>query len=372
MLITCFSDIHNMLSMLSMPTTLRRTVAMGVDENLKRFGPADLTIVGGDSVSDYPSWTSSGWLPYRNFLDIKAKQNAELARGTKSGRLLYVAGNHDYACGEGVKAGYNDRPYNSAEYYETGPMKKSLGVLAEKDACWGYSERLGKQAGAYLLGFHYVVEGMDFYGLNLHPDEIYSHQGMLPGSVVRFSPDALRWLKKRLAETDPDGWKPTFVISHIPPERSTDPENRAMLYDAYRGHRNIFHLFGDTHGIVRNGFTAQQVYLYDNDAVTRGDNQRTSGDFGTQDYLFTALLMGTSRYDEAYESDRVVGDGGEPGMEAHERTATPLIAQGLVIRTFSDRIEFQMCNHAKGRDGQFRPTDQIEPYIAYFRAHRAL
>lgn len=31
MLITCYSDIHNMLSMLDYPTTLRKTVAMGVD-----------------------------------------------------------------------------------------------------------------------------------------------------------------------------------------------------------------------------------------------------------------------------------------------------------------------------------------------------
>ena len=202
MLITCYSDIHNMLSMLSYPTTLRKTVAMGVDENLRRFGKADLTLVGGDTVSDYPSCRESGWLPYRNFLDLKQKLSQQLARGTKDEKVLYVAGNHDYACGEGMKQGYSSCPYNSADYYDTGPMKQTLGELPACDACTGYSERLGREAGSYLLGFHYEIGGLDFYGLNFHPDEIYSHQGMLPGSMERYSEQALVWLKQRLRETD--------------------------------------------------------------------------------------------------------------------------------------------------------------------------
>ena len=172
MLITCYSDIHNMLSMLDYPTTLRKTVAMGVDLNLRRFGAADVTLVGGDTVSDYVSYRESGWLPQRNFLDIKEKLSRELKRGTKDGKVIYIAGNHDFACGEGVKEGYNDVPYNSSDYYFTGPMREDMGTLPDADVCVGYSEKVGRQAGAYLLGFRYAVGGIDIYCINFHPDDI--------------------------------------------------------------------------------------------------------------------------------------------------------------------------------------------------------
>lgn len=367
MLITCYSDIHNMLSMLSYPTTLRKTVAMGVDENLRRFGKADLTLVGGDTVSDYPSCRESGWLPYRNFLDLKQKLSQQLARGTKDEKVLYVAGNHDYACGEGMKQGYSSCPYNSADYYDTGPMKQTLGELPACDACTGYSERLGREAGSYLLGFHYEIGGLDFYGLNFHPDEIYSHQGMLPGSMERYSEQALVWLKQRLRETDPEGRKPTFVLSHIPPFRNRDPHNLELLLEAYRGHRNLFHLFGDTHGIVRNGYTAQQTFVYYGKEAVCGECRCSSLEWDDPNYSFTSVLMGTQRCDVAYGDDVVHGDGGAPGLDAHPRTATPLIAQGLVIRTYGDRVEFCMCNHGEGVGGRLAAGELIVPYTAYLR-----
>ena len=372
MLITCYSDIHNMLSMLDYPTTLRKTVAMGVDLNLRRFGAADVTLVGGDTVSDYVSYRESGWLPRRNFLDIKEKLSRELKRGTKDGKVIYIAGNHDYACGEGVKEGYNNVPYNSADYYFSGPMRADMGELPDEDVCLGYSEKVGAQAGAYLLGFRYAVGGIDFYCINFHPDDIYSHQAMWQDSIRRYSPDALRWLKKRLRETDPDGDQPTVVLTHMPPD-SVDRENRTLLLDAYRGHRNIFHLFGDTHGIVRNRFTAQQVFrVFDSPDVLPdfGSTQRTSRDWHDQTHLFTAHLMGTQRCDLAYLHDTVPGDPGtdEPAYQSHPRTATPRISQGLAIETFPDRFEFRMCNHSVGlEDGSYSAQDLIEPYIAYFR-----
>lgn len=372
MLITCYSDIHNMLSMLDYPTTLRKTVAMGVDLNLRRFGRADVTLVGGDTVSDYVSYRESGWLPKRNFMDIKEKLSQELKRGTRDGRVIYIAGNHDFACGEGVKEGYNDVPYNSSDYYFTGPMREDMGTLPDADVCMGYSEKVGRSAGAYLLGFRYEVGGIDFYALNFHPDDIYSHQAMWKDSIRRYSPDALRWLKQRLRETDPDGHKPTVVLTHMPPD-SVDCENRALLLDAYRGHRNIFHLFGDTHGIVRNGFTAQQVFrMFDraDAAPDFGSTQKTSRDWTDQSHLFTAHLMGTQRCDLAYLHDVVPGDPGtdEAAYQLHPRTATPRISQGLAIKTFPDRFEFRMCNHSVGlEDGRYATDDPIEPYIAYFR-----
>ena len=72
-----------------------------VAENaVKEFGKADLAIIGGDNVSDYPEWDKSCALPKKNFLDLKYKLNAVAENTTKSGKVLYVAGNNDFILGD--------------------------------------------------------------------------------------------------------------------------------------------------------------------------------------------------------------------------------------------------------------------------------
>jgi hypothetical protein len=59
--------------MLDYPTTLRKSVIQAKDLATKEFGLADVAIVGGDNLSDYPHWNKSCCLPKKNFLDIKEK-----------------------------------------------------------------------------------------------------------------------------------------------------------------------------------------------------------------------------------------------------------------------------------------------------------
>jgi hypothetical protein len=90
MKIACYTDIHNQQSMLNIPTTLRTSAVKAVELTKKEWGQADLSIIGGDNISDYPHWNMSCALPYANWLDIKAKMVNAFASVSKNERVLYV------------------------------------------------------------------------------------------------------------------------------------------------------------------------------------------------------------------------------------------------------------------------------------------
>ncbi len=55
----CFTDIHNQQSMLDYPTTLRKSLIQAKDLAIEEVGLADIAIVGGDNISDYPHWNKT-------------------------------------------------------------------------------------------------------------------------------------------------------------------------------------------------------------------------------------------------------------------------------------------------------------------------
>ena len=85
-----FTDIHNQQSMLDYPTTLRRSLVRACDLAVGEFGPAALSLVGGDNISDYPFWNKSCALPKKNFLDIKEKIHACVAADALGGGECHV------------------------------------------------------------------------------------------------------------------------------------------------------------------------------------------------------------------------------------------------------------------------------------------
>ena len=96
----CYTDIHNQQSMLDYPTTVRKSLVKAAELATEEFGLADVALVGGDNVSDYPHWNKSCWLPKKNFLDLKQKMHACISSGVKNGKVLYVAGNNDMILGD--------------------------------------------------------------------------------------------------------------------------------------------------------------------------------------------------------------------------------------------------------------------------------
>ena len=83
------------------------------DIAIEEFGRADLAIVGGDNVSDYPYWNKSCALPKKNFLDLKEKLHRCVSESVKNGKVIYVAGNNDMILG--YIATEENEPYNKKD-----------------------------------------------------------------------------------------------------------------------------------------------------------------------------------------------------------------------------------------------------------------
>ena len=199
----CFTDIHNQQSMLDYPTTLRTSLVQAKDLAMTEFGQADIALVGGDNVSDYPHWNKSCWLPKKNFLDLKQKMHACISESVRDGKVLYVAGNNDMILGDiGTE---ENEPYNTTDFYEE--MDGAFGALPETE--YLVLKSTEKPNERYWGAFHYVVNGVDFLGINIDPNTSFnSHEGY-------YNDESMQWVKDKLNEIDPDGKKPVFVVGHL-------------------------------------------------------------------------------------------------------------------------------------------------------------
>ncbi len=347
MKIACYTDIHNQQCMLNMPTRLRRSATLAIDLTLSEFGKADLAIIGGDNVSDYPYYNHSCALPYANWLDIKQKIVDNFSRVAKDEKVLYINGNNDLILGDLPTK--DNPPYNTCEFYESGPMKETLGILPEEECYAIYAKSKGKQAGLYHLAFHYMIDGIDFFGLNIDPDTAFdSHEGT-------YNKKALVWLKEKLDAIDPDGNKVIFVVGHLSAttrrngklfESMRQPQ-RDELYHALSGHRNLFYLYGHVHG---QGF----VYQDSRDGVIAidSDGKPMDTESGDRDKIsFHVVHMGGLRPFtgsvpfQYFEEDGLTGlipGKSEPAF--YEATGTPKLAQYLLIETTDTSVSFSYRN----------------------------
>ena len=372
----CFTDTHNCFSMLEPPYVLRKTVSMAVDALLKTKGQVDVVLEGGDCMSDYPTWTSSGHLPYAYYKDFKALVVENYAKLAKGGKVMYVTGNHDYAQGEEATDGPGKNgSYNSYDFYYTGPMKETLGELADNEKF----EIVGTHTGEkYLLAYHYVINGIDFVGLSPDPDLIWSEQ------AYGFNVSSLDWLKNKLEEMDPDGTKPIFMLCHYAiSQRETtkdlndpyeDDTITTTLAPILKGHRNLFYLFGHWAGYTAfyTDNTVKSVMHYTPEGKIipiRGDETESTALAPLHERSFNAVWMGGFRLDhdgqtQYFEDDAVEGWG---GYTDHKRvfpsTATPKLAQGMYIEVFPDRVVFTMKNF--GTWEGIKTGTELKPYTVY-------
>lgn len=367
----CFTDIHNQSAMLDSPTTLRSSLRTAVREATAEFGLADLAVVGGDNVSDYPYWNRSCALPKKNFLDIKKKLCDCVASSAKGGRALYVAGNNDMILGD---IGCTENPpYNTTEFYYTGPMKDTLGTLADGE-CYTVRAEQKPEEFPYLDAFHYVVGGVDFIGINIDPNTAYnSHEGY-------YTEETLDWVDAKLREIDPDGNKPIFVVGHLSAlycrdgvwEETMINGSAAHFYRALSGHRNLFYLYGHVHGAgyVYQGYSSGAVVHLTADGKPLGDNLAANDSAGLPPYGMTLVHMGglrpffspTVAY---FADDGLTGFGGEEKEQYFPCTATPRLAQYLVMEVHDDRVVFSIRN-AGCMEG-YDISDKPLPYTVYFQ-----
>ena len=372
----CFSDSHNNFAMLE-PTNntkdyvFRKTHEKAIDLILETRGPVDVVVVGGDLMSDYPHWDQSGWLPYEYYLGFKKVIVAQFERLSKDGKVIYVAGNHDYAQGElSTDAPHTETGnYNSSEFYFTGPMNEKMGELSDMDMHWITGTHTGDK---YLLGYHYEVNGVHFIGISPDPDAygIWSKQG------YGFHADTLKWFKETLERIDPNGNEIIFVNCHyhlahrVNDEISKTGQADADILPIIKGHSNLFWLFGHVHTGVKNiaqSHTSEMIVHY-NKSGTVLDTPAISSSYNRVDGRGpTTVYMGAGRIDyedKYFGRDYVRGYGGYDYPNVVRTTSTPLVCQVMYFTVYEDRVEFQSIN--VGSYEGHSVDDIIEPYTVYF------
>ena len=378
MKIACYTDIHNQQTMLNIPTRMRGSATKAIELTLAEWGQVDVALIGGDNVSDYPHWNKSCALPYKNWLDMKRTMVDAFAKVAKGERVLYVDGNNDLILGDLPTK--ENPPYNTCEFYFSGPMRDTLGVLREDDYIAKYAASKGEQAGLHLLAFHYVVDGVDFFGLNIDPDDAFNNHD------CSYNGEALKWLKRKLTEIDPNGNKLIFVVGHLSATTvknessvvETMPEqHRNALYDALNGHRNLFYLYGHVHG---QGYTHKEsctaVLHFDGTAkpypLPKGvTSSREALAKGAEVGFHTVHMGGLRPFYKVvdgvnlyFEEDNLRGMiPGDTEEHSYASTATPKLAQYLLIETFSDRVTFHFRN--TGSFESFTPSDIPTPYTVW-------
>ena len=379
MKIACYTDVHNQQTMLQLPTVLRGSATAAVELTKKEWGEADIALIGGDNISDYPHWNKSCAFPYKNWLDMKEKMVNTFAKAAKGGRVLYVDGNNDLILGDLPTK--ENPPYNTCEFYFSGPMKDTLGVLAEEDYIGKYAAAKGEQAGLHLLCFHYVVDGVDFFGLNIDPDDAFNNHD------CNYSGEALCWLKRKLAEVDPEGNKPIFVVGHLSAtsvknERDvveTMPQgHKDALYDALCGHRNLFYLYGHVHGqeylhaetctAVLHFDESKQCYPFPKGVTDSREVLKETDGIGFHTVHMGGLrpFYGTVNGEPVFGDDNIRGQMPWDDREhSYPGTATPRLAQYLLIELLEDRVVFRFRN--TGDFKGFSTEDIPAPYTVWLK-----
>ena len=347
----CLTDAHNQQSMLDFPTTIRESLKKSIEYGVEEFGKFNLTIMGGDNVSDYPFWNKSCALPKKNFLDIKKKIIECTEKSTIDGKVLYVAGNNDMILGD---IGTSENlPYNTTEFYYTGPMKERLGELSDKEAFRVKSIEKPHEF-PYLNAFHYVINGIDFIGVSIDPNTAFNtHDGY-------YTEETIDWVDAKLNEIDPDGNKLVFVVGHLATyhrnnlvvEKAKD-KNIDKFIEVLCKHKNLFYLYGHVHGERRCFTSTEQAVLFLNDKgnVLESANDSTA----------TLVQMGGLRpFNPIYfENDGLTGYGGKNKKEYYFATGTCKLSQYLVFEVFDDRVRFYLRNtgNLKGYEKEFKPKE---------------
>lgn len=361
----CFTDVHCQQAMLDYPTTVRRTLITACENAVSEFGLADVAIMGGDNVSDYPHWNKSCALPKKNFIDLKNKLNACVSKTARGGKVLYAAGNNDFILGD-IPTSENE-PYNTTDFYDF--MDNSLGVLENSECLKAYSEK--KPNERYLNAFHYVINCVDFIIINIDPNTAFNtHEGY-------YTNETLLWVKNKLNEIDPSGVKPVFIAGHLSAcyyYYGTDLEetfingDKQLFYDIFKGHKNAFYLYGHIHGerSLYKDYSSGCALHIKNGAPLGANLQKQRSP--EQPYDYTFVHMGGLRPfgKQYFHDDGLTGYGGEAQKAYHPGTATPKLAQYLVLEVYSDRAVFYIRNAADGIEG-YTQADKPLCYTVYYQ-----
>ncbi|MDE6614716.1 MAG: metallophosphoesterase [Clostridia bacterium] len=342
--IGCISDLHSKDMYFN---ALNAELKPNVQDTLSQMSKKryDVMMIGGDI-------TSSASPAKRHTYGLYDKLLAYTDKITPN--VLYVSGNHDYS------AGLNKYPsskvnttdgyyynYNAADFYGY-MMKDRIGELKGDDAYYEYYDNGGHDGGAgdYLLGYHYVIKGVDFIGLNPHPGDLL---GILQRTNYTYTKDSIDWLTSTLERIGRD--KTVFLIAHIPlassvnlrTNKGIDEETSMYMQSALLNFPNLIWLYGHDHSngtMLDNDGNEIAIDCYIKDDTSQRMTQYYDADGNAS---FITCFVGSM----SYKYGKMDND------------LNPNIYQGLDVSIFGDKIIFQMINYGS----KSSESGEIKPFV---------
>ena len=313
--VACFSDLHIDYGIQGDATPIRSGTIKAAQYIQETRGSADVVLVGGDILSNN-AYQDQYWNTDR----IKKAQQTvynTLAMASMEGKVLFVAGNHDYEAGTMSKDG---DVYNSADYERF--MTDALGPY---DAVL-YQDDLDSSYGKYneLLGYRYRIGSIDFIGLNTP-----YRTGKVDGGLFR---GQITWLDEQLAEIGKD--RTVIVLCHYPvdmiPDQAGESYTTRYMQEVLAKYPNVIYCYGHVHGADSYyAWYGSSELVLNNGNRTRLDNNA----YETEGYI-TAHMGSMAYYNTQFQS-------GWLGKEE------PMINQNLMIDFYEDHITFKYYNHGE-------------------------
>ncbi|GEM_PF-1626638 len=317
--IACMSDFHADYGIQNFDDPIRTSVVNTINR-IREEENANIVLEGGDVTSNnaYAGWNRT------KYDAVMERLREVLQSGTESGRALYITGNHDFACG--------GTEWNSGDYSTI--MDEDIGVLDEHEYLSQDDDEDESIASLtrdndnidMRLAYHYVVDGVDFIGINTPYMGGDNH-----GNYV-YTESTIRWVDDKLYEIGDD--KLVIILAHYPLQ-GTRNTVKAMAEPYSSELKNILSdypkaimLYGHDHGgPYVSEDTYERISLFDSTGSLV--NERKDSNDG-----FVAAFMGSMSY---YANN----------FNADLTSESPYVVQALMIYLYSDRVVFQMKNYGE-------------------------
>jgi predicted phosphodiesterase len=341
--IACFADLHIDYGIQNY-THPNREGTINACKEISKSENVDVALVGGDTVS---SNTRVDW-DFETFSKVRTTVHHDLKSATKTGKVIYANGNHDYQVG--FANGFNSYDYEEIMNKDIGPFKS---VLYQKD-----DKTLSHQKYSLnILAFHYQLHGYDFIVLN----QPYASKD-LTNTQEFYSIGTLKWFENTLESLAKQNRRVVFVTSHYalrdsrnmpnPPElpRKLHKKLKNILFKGQQYPRIIW-LYGHYHGndsgkrgIKHDAYinfdTFQRITPY----TPQGKvvKRRESSPKGAISCFMGSMTYYQNKYDDYnWLTEK-----------------TPVIIQALLIYVYKDRIVFHMKNYGENHSG----SAELLPY----------
>lgn len=306
--VACFSDLHVDYGIQSWATPIRKSTITSAEYVRDQLGGVDVVLVGGDITSNNgkKTWT----VPI--FQKVQKTVYETLAIASKSGKVMFVSGNHENEAGINSGDTMYTGNYDSYMTGNIGPFGQTLYL----------NEIVGTSKFNELLCYRYTVGKMEFIGINTPYRTTRSN-----GYIYL---EQIQWVEKQLKAIGKD--KTVVVFCHYPIGSIDNAPGQtganAAMKKVLESYPNVVYCYGHVHGddSKYTWYNTSELVVPHGTAVRLKNNA-----YQTSGYLH--CHMGSMGYYMNQFNNYKYLEAAEPGIN-----------QLLKIDFYSDHITFKYYN----------------------------